>query len=33
MCKQRKIGNRWITMKTLYYKDVIKSIKNDTKNY
>ena len=33
MCKQRKIGNRWVTMKTLYYKDVIKSIKNDNKEY
>ena len=33
MCKQRKIGNRWVTMKTLYYKDMVKSIKDDTKNY
>ena len=33
MCKQRKIGKRWITMKTLYYKDVIKSIKNDNKEH
>lgn len=31
MCKQRKIGKRWITLKTLYYKDVIKSIKNEIK--
>ena len=33
MCKQRKIGKRWVTMKTLYYKDVVKSIKNDNKEY
>lgn len=29
ICKQRKIGNRWITMKSIYYKDMVKSIKND----
>ena len=33
MCKQRKIGKRWITVRTLYYKDIIKSIKNDNKEY
>ena len=33
MCKQRKIGKRWVTIKTLYYKDVVKNIKNDNKEY
>ena len=33
VCKQRKIGKRWVIIKTLYYKDVIKSIKNDNKEY
>ena len=33
MCKQRKISKRWVTMKTLYYKDVVKNIKNDNKEY
>jgi len=30
VCKQRKIGKRWVTIKTIYYKDRIKSFKDDT---
>ena len=33
VCKQRKIGNRWVTLKTIYYKDVVINIKNDNKEY
>ena len=32
-CKQRKIGNKWFTIKTIYYKDMVESIKNDNQQY
>ena len=25
-CKQRKIGKRWITLSTCYYKDMVKTL-------
>lgn len=33
VCKQRKLGERWITLKTIYYKDVVANIKNGNSNY
>ena len=33
VCKQRKLGNKWITLKTIYYKDMVKNILNDNKQY